>query len=359
MIDKFEDDKFEEDDEADKNICASESGLYEHYRFEADRNQALLRVDKFLCDKIANISRNRLQTAADAGCVHANGKPVKCNYRVKPADVITIMMSRPRQEFDVIPEDIPLNIVYEDAELLVVNKPAGLVVHPGHGNYEGTLVNGLAYYLKDDPDYDASDPRVGLIHRIDKDTSGLLVIAKRPDAKTILSRQFFDKTTHRRYQAIVWGIPKNVEGRIEGNIGRDPRDRQKMTVFTDGDEGNDEGKPAVTHYRMIENLGYVSLLEFRLETGRTHQIRVHSKLIGHPVFNDEKYGGNLILKGLKTSNYNAFVNNCFEICPRQALHAMTLGFDHPRTGEKMYFEAPLPDDMQQLTDKWRNYFMNR
>lgn len=351
--DLFDPEEMDNRYEIDNVTAASEndSRLYEHFRFVADRNQSLLRIDKFLIDRMMNTSRNRIQAAAEANCVLANGKPVKSNYRVKPADVITILMTHPRYESEIIPEEMPLNIVYEDSDLLVVNKPAGLVVHPGHGNYHGTLVNGLAWYLKDDPLYDPSDPHVGLVHRIDKDTSGLLVIAKRPEAKTHLGIQFFNKTTERKYVALVWGILKDNEGRIEGSIGRDLRDRLKMAVFPDGEQG----KPAVTHYRVLERLGYVSLVECQLETGRTHQIRVHLKHIGHPVFNDERYGGNLILKGIPSSKYNQFIHNCFELCPRQALHAKTLGFKHPRTGAPMHFDSEIPDDMQLLIEKWQKY----
>jgi 23S rRNA pseudouridine1911/1915/1917 synthase len=339
-------------DNGDKSSSDNGNQLYEHFRFTVDMNQSLLRIDKFLIDRLTNISRNRIQSAAEANCILVNGKAVKSNYRVKPMDVITIMMSRPRYESEIIPEDIPLDIVYEDSELLVVNKPAGLVVHPGHGNYQGTLVNGLACYFKDDPLYDPEDPSIGLVHRIDKNTSGLLVIAKHPEAKTNLCSQFFNKTTQRRYVALVWGIPKETEGRIEGNIGRDPRDRMVMAVFPDGEQG----KPAITHYRVLEKFGYVSLVECRLETGRTHQIRVHMKHVGHPVFNDERYGGNQILKGLQSSGYKQFIRNCFEVCPRQALHAKTLGFVHPATGEELFFDSEIPDDMQQLTDRWRKYY---
>ena len=348
------DDLFDQEDEYDDEQPASENEgqLHEHFRFVADKKQSLLRIDKFLIDRMMNTSRNRIQLAAEANCILANGKAVKSNYRVKPSDVVTIMMSRPRYEAEIIPENIPLNIVYEDEELLVVNKPAGLVVHPGHGNYHGTLVNALAYYLKDNPQYDPSDPRLGLVHRIDKDTSGLLVIAKLPEAKTDLGLQFFNKTTQRKYATLVWGIPKDESGRIEGNIGRDPRDRMKMAVFTD----EEQGKTAVTHYNILEKFGYLSLVECRLETGRTHQIRVHMKHIGHPVFNDERYGGNIILKGLQSSKYKQFINNCFDICPRQALHAKTLGFIHPRTGKEMFFDSEIPDDMGQLIDKWRKYY---
>lgn len=325
--------------------------LYEHFRFVVDKGQSLLRVDKFLVDRMTESTRNRIQLAADAGCVLVNNNPVKSNYRVKPLDIVSIVMTRPRREIEIIPEDIPLDIVYEDEDLLVVNKPAGLVVHPGYGNYTGTLVNALAHYLKDDPSYDPSDPRLGLVHRIDKDTSGLLVVAKRPEVKANLSLQFFNKTTHRRYNTLVWGIIYEEEGRIEGNIGRDPYDRMLMRVFPEGEMG----KPAVTHYKVLERLGYVTLAECRLETGRTHQIRVHMKYIGHTLFNDSRYGGDEILKGTTFTKYRQFVQNCFAICPRQALHAKTLGFVHPTTGEEMHFDSEIPADMQQLIDKWRNY----
>jgi len=323
--------------------------LYEHYRFIADKSQSLVRIDKFLIDRLSNISRNRIQLAAEAGCVQVNGNAVKSNYRIKPMETVTILMSRPRNEFEILPENIPLNIVYEDEYLLVINKPAGLVVHPGHGNFQGTLLNGLAWYLKDNTFFDPTEPNLGLVHRIDKDTSGLLVIAKRPEAKTHLGRQFYQKTTQRKYEALIWGVPKNEEGRIEGNIGRDLRDRTKMTVFPEGEQG----KEAVTHYRVMEKFGYVSLIECRLETGRTHQIRTHLKYIGHPVFNDERYGGNLILRGLPSSNYKQFIHNCFACCPRQALHAKTLGFRHPVTRKEMFFDSELPADMEQLVIKWR------
>jgi len=328
----------------------SEDEFYEHYRFTSDRGQSLLRVDKFLVDRIENASRNRIQLAADAGFIRANDKPVKSNYKVKPCDVITVVMDRPRRELEIIPENIPLQVVYEDDDLMVVDKPSGLVVHPGHGNYTGTMVNAIAWRLKDQPDFDAKDPRLGLVHRIDKDTSGLLVVAKNPDAKTNLGIQFYNKTTQRKYLALVWGNVKSEEGRIEGNIGRDPKDKMRMIVFPE----RDNGKPAVTHYRLLERLGFVSLVECRLETGRTHQIRVHMKYIGHTLFNDERYGGNEILKGNNSTKYKQFIKNCFEICPRQALHAQTLGFIHPKTGKEMFFESPLPDDMNQLIEKWRH-----
>lgn len=329
--------------------------LYEHFRVVVDKGQSQVRVDKYLFERLVNSSRNRIQKAADAGLIMANGKPVKSSYKVKPCDVLTVMMDRPRYDNDIIPEDIPLDIVYEDNDLMVVNKPAGLVVHPGCGNYHGTLVNAIAWHLKDNPKYDPNDPQVGLVHRIDKDTSGLLVVAKTPDAKTHLGLQFYNKTTKRKYNALVWGVVENNEGTIEGNIGRNPKDRMQMAVLSDPAQG----KHAVTHYRVLERLGYVTLVECVLETGRTHQIRVHMKHIGHTLFNDERYGGNEILKGTHFSKYKQFVNNCFETCPRQALHAMTLGFVHPRTGEEMFFTSPLPEDMTNLRDKWRNYISNR
>ena len=329
--------------------------LYEHFRVVVDKGQSQVRVDKYLFERLVNSSRNRIQKAADTGLIMANGKPVKRSYKVKPCDVLTVMMDRPRYDNDIIPEDIPLDIVYEDNDLMVVNKPAGLVVHPGCGNYHGTLVNAIAWHLKDNPKYDPNDPQVGLVHRIDKDTSGLLVVAKTPDAKTHLGLQFYNKTTKRKYNALVWGVVENNEGTIEGNIGRNPKDRMQMAVLSDPAQG----KHAVTHYRVLERLGYVTLVECVLETGRTHQIRVHMKHIGHTLFNDERYGGNEILKGTHFSKYKQFVNNCFETCPRQALHAMTLGFVHPRTGEEMFFTSPLPEDMTNLIDKWRNYISNR
>ncbi len=344
----------ENDETDDIEPVGDEAQLYEHFRVVVDKGQTMMRVDKFLFDRLTNASRNRIQKAADAGFVMSNGKPVKSSYKVKPMDIITIEMDRPRYENEIIPEDIPLNIVYEDNCLMVVNKPAGLVVHPGHGNYTGTLVNALAWHFKDNPDYDANDPHVGLVHRIDKDTSGLLVIAKTPDAKTNLGMQFFNKTTKRRYRALVWGTVENDEGTITGNIGRNPRDRMQMAVLEDP-----QGKPAVTRYRVLERIGYVTLVECILETGRTHQIRVHMKHIGHVLFNDERYGGHEILKGTHFSKYKQFVNNCFDLCPRQALHAMTLGFVHPVTGEEMNFTSEIPDDMAQLIERWRGYISNR
>jgi 23S rRNA pseudouridine1911/1915/1917 synthase len=329
--------------------------LYEHYRFVADPGQNPLRVDKFLGNKMEGTSRNRIKAAADAGSIKVNGQMVKSNYKVKPDDVVTIELDYPKRELKIIAEDIPLDVVYEDDDLLIVNKSPGLVVHPGHGNYTGTLVNALAYRFKNLPLFNAGDPRPGLVHRIDKDTSGLLVVAKTEHAKNHLAMQFYNKTSQRRYQAVVWGVPKESEGTITGNIGRSLKNRQVFTVFPDGEYG----KHAVTHYTVIEELGYVSLVECRLETGRTHQIRVHTKYINHPIFNDSNYGGNTILRGTTFNKYKQFVDNCFKICPRQALHAKTLGFVHPTTGEEMLFNSELPADMTELVEKWRAYLINR
>ena len=326
--------------------------LYEHFRIVVDEGQSPLRIDKYMFEKLQHSSRNRIQQAADAGFVHVNDRPVKSNYKVRPNDVITLMLDRPRHDSTIEAEDIPLNIVYEDAELLVVDKPAGLVVHPGAGNFHGTLVNAVAWHLKDLPSYDPNDPEVGLVHRIDKDTSGLLLVAKTPDAKRKLGVQFFNTTTRRSYNALVWGHFAEDEGRIEGNIGRDPRDRLRMKVF---DPVSGIGKPAVTHYRVLERFGYVTLIECMLETGRTHQIRAHLRHIGHPLFADERYGGTEILRGNRSSTYKSFIQNCFKLCNRQALHARTLGFRHPTTGREMDFCAPLPRDMEQLIDKWRAF----
>ena len=341
------------DDEDDMEQDSNE--LYEHFRFTVDKGQTPVRIDKYLTERIVSASRNRIQQAADAGYVMVNDKAVKSNYKVKPCDSIVIMMDYPKYENDIIPEDIPLNVVYEDDQLMVINKPAGLVVHPGCGNYHGTLVNAIAWHLRENKNYDPNDPAVGLVHRIDKDTSGLLVVAKTPDAKTNLGLQFFHKTTKRTYNALVWGNMEQDEGTIETNIARNPKDRMQMAAFTD----ENIGKHAITHYKALERFGYVTLVECRLETGRTHQIRVHMKHIGHVLFNDERYGGNEILRGLKTNKYKQFITNCFEICPRQVLHAKTLGFTHPSTGKEMFFDSELPEDMTTLLDKWRNYTSNR
>lgn len=348
MLDE-RDELFDEQDELEEN------GLFEHYKLQVDPGQSQVRVDKYLVNRIDNASRSRIQAAADAGNILVNGKSVKSNYKVKPGDEVAIVMDFPRRELQIIPENIPLDIVYEDDQLIVINKPAGLVVHPGHGNYTGTLVNALAWYYKDLPLFKSSDPRPGLVHRIDKNTSGLMVVAKTELAKTKLSQQFYDKTTRRQYVALVWGRLKEPEGTIEGNIGRSQKDRQVFTVYEDGEHG----KHAVTHYKLIEEFGYVSLVQCQLETGRTHQIRVHMKHIGHPLFNDDTYGGDKILWGTTFSKYRQFVHNCFAILPRQALHAKTLGFIHPTTGEEMLFDSDLAADMVDAINKWRDYISNR
>lgn len=330
-----------------------EQELFEHFRVVADAGQKALRVDKFLVDKIQNASRNKIQMAASAGNIRVNDKTVKPNYKIKPHDVVSIVMEYPRHELVIIPEDIPLDVVYEDDELVVINKPVGLVVHPGHGNYTGTLVNALAHRYSDLPMFNSEDSRPGLVHRIDKNTSGLMVVAKTELAKNKLAKQFFDKTTHRIYQAIVWGSfpEEDTMGTVDAHIGRSLKNRLQMEVFPDGEHG----KHAVTHYELLEPLGYVSLIQCQLETGRTHQIRAHMKHIGHPLFNDERYGGDSILKGTTFTKYKQFVQNCFKICPRHALHAKTLGFEHPSTGEMMHFNSELPEDMVQLVEKWRSY----
>lgn len=346
-IDLLEDELLEEDGPETAALPHEE---HEHWRIVADKGQSPIRIDKFLMDHLGDTSRNRIQKAAEAGCIRVDGRPVKSNYKVKPLEVVTLVLERPKRDWEIVPEDIPLDITYEDDQLMVINKPAGLVVHPGCGNYSGTLVNALAWHLRDNPDFDPNDPDVGLVHRIDKDTSGLLVIAKTPEAKTHLCHQFFVKTTRRQYNALVWGNFAEDDGRIEGNIGRDPKDRLRMACFPPESE---VGKPAVTHYRVLERFGHVTLVECRLETGRTHQIRVHMRHIGHPLFNDERYGGDQILRGDTSASYRAFIHNCFALCPRQALHARTLGFVHPVTGEEMFFTSPLPQDMTALIEKWR------
>ncbi len=334
---------------------ANEDDLYEHHRFEAGAGQVPLRVDKFLMNFVENATRNKIQQAAKEGSVYVNDIAVKSNYKVKPNDVVRVLFSHPPYENLLTPENIPLDIIYEDDSLLVVNKPPGMVVHPGHGNYSGTLINALIYHFDNLPNN--SSERPGLVHRIDKDTSGLLVVAKTEEAMTHLAKQFFDKTSEREYVAIVWGNIEEDEGTIEGNIGRHPKNRLQNTVF-EGEEA-EKGKPAITHYKVIERLGYVTLVSCRLETGRTHQIRVHMKYIGHTLFNDERYGGEKILKGTTFTKYKQFVDNCFKILPRQALHARTLGFEHPVTGEKMNFETSIPDDMQQCIARWQNYAKNQ
>jgi 23S rRNA pseudouridine1911/1915/1917 synthase len=327
----------------------NEDELFEHFKFEVPKGQLLLRIDKYLMGMLPNATRNKIQNAATSGNIFVNNATVKSNYKVKPLDVVQVMLSHPPFENRVDPEDIPLDIVYEDEALLLINKPAGLVVHPGHGNYTGTLVNALAFHFENLPKN--SSERPGLVHRIDKDTTGLLVIAKTEAAMTHLAKQFEAKTTEREYIAIVWGNVKEDHGTIEGNISRHVRDRMQMSVFDDPEIG----KPAVTHYKVLERFGYVTLVSCILETGRTHQIRVHMKHIGHTLFNDERYGGNLILKGTTFTKYKQFIDNCFKILPRQALHAKTLGFIHPTTGKMMRFDTEIPQDMQECIEKWRAY----
>ncbi|NBT88248.1 MAG: RluA family pseudouridine synthase [Flavobacteriaceae bacterium] len=326
--------------------------LHEHYRFVADNGQQPLRVDKFLMNRIEHATRNKIQKAAKDGHIYVNDHSVKSNYKVKGKDIVRVLFTHPPHEFLLVPQEIPIDIVYEDDSVVVVNKPAGMVVHPGHGNYQDTLINGLIFHFEHLPENQNNRP--GLVHRIDKDTSGLLVVAKTEQAMTHLAQQFFDKSTQREYIAIVWGNVEDDKGTVEGHIGRHPKNRLQNTVF-EGEDADLKGKPAVTHYEVIERLGYVTLIRCILETGRTHQIRVHMKHIGHTLFNDERYGGNEILKGTHFTKYKQFVDNCFKILPRQALHAKTLGFVHPKTQELMHFDAPLPQDMVAAIDKWRNY----
>ena len=329
--------------------------LYEHYSFLAEKGQNPLRVDKFLMNFVENATRNKIQQAAKNGNVFVNGETVKQNYKVKAGDEVKVLFEHPPYEFLLTPEDIPLDIVYEDDALLVVNKSAGMVVHPGHGNYSGTLINALVYHFENLPNN--SSDRPGLVHRIDKDTSGLLVVAKTENAMTHLTQQFFHKTSEREYVALVWGNVEEDEGTIEGNIGRNPKNRLQNMVY-EGDEA-ENGKPAVTHFKVLERFGYVTLVSCKLETGITHQIRVHMKYIGHTLFNDERYGGERILKGTSFTKYKQFVDNCFKVLPRQALHAKTLGFEHPTTKKWMSFNSDIPEDMQQCIEKWRNYAKNQ
>lgn len=329
--------------------------LYEHYHFKADKGQSPLRIDKYLMNFVENASRNKIQKAAKNGNLFVNGEPVKQNYKVKADDEIRVMFEHPPYEYLLVPEDISIDIVYEDDQLLVVNKPAGMVVHPGHGNYSGTLLNALVYHFENLPKN--SSERPGLVHRIDKDTSGLLVVAKTDQAMTHLAKQFFDKTSKRKYVALVWGNIEDEEGTIVGNIGRHPKNRLQQTVFENDEDGI--GKHAVTHYKVLERFGYVTLVSCQLETGRTHQIRAHMKFLGHTLFNDERYGGDRILKGTNFTKYKQFVDNCFKLLPRQALHAKTLGFTHPKTGEWMDFNSDVPEDMLSCIDKWRSYAKNQ
>jgi 23S rRNA pseudouridine1911/1915/1917 synthase len=352
----------EEESESDNN-----SELFEHYRFIVDKGQSMMRADKYITEHMEKVSRNRIQMAIDAGYVMANGKVIKANYKVKPSDILSIAFPYKRHISEIIPENIPLNIVYEDPYLLVINKPAGLVVHPGHGHFSGTLINALAYYLnlgsrpmkqsfgaiaQEGCKFNKGEEaeRMGiLVHRIDMNTSGLLVVAKTEEAQMNLAKQFFEHTIERKYVAMVWGNMEKESGTIDGNIGRDPNDRLRYRVFPD----NSCGKHAVTHYKVIERFGYVTLVECKLETGRTHQIRVHMNYIGHPLFNDDRYGGDRILKGTLYTKYKQFIDNCFEVMPRHALHAKTLGFDHPVTGKHLFIESELPQDFKELIEKWR------
>ncbi len=331
--------------------AADHDELYEHHRFVVDKGQAPLRVDKYLMNRLTGASRNKIQQACDAGCILVNGKETKPSYKVKPLDQVQVVLPEPVREFELVPENIPLNIVFEDEDVIILDKAAGMVVHPGVGNWTGTLMNALVYYFEHLPHFPDQLHRPGLVHRIDKNTSGLMVIARSERALVTLAKEFFERTIDRKYLALVWGEPKEPTGTITGNIGRSLKDRKVMDVFPDGSHG----KHAVTHYSVVERFGYVTLVECKLETGRTHQIRAHMKYIGHPLFNDESYGGDKILKGTSFSKYKQFVMNCFDLLPRHALHAATLGFLHPRTGQRVFFESPLPEDFVRLLDKWRKY----
>ncbi len=346
-----------EDIAAREGEIEQEQELYEHFKFEADKGQSLLRVDKFLMSRIDNVSRSKIQDAANAGSIIVNGNSVKPSYKVKPEDVISVMLPHPVREFKLIAEDIPIEVLYEDDDVIVVNKPSGMVVHPAYGNYYGTLVNALLFHFQQQSaeEKKGMGPGPYLVHRIDKDTSGILLSAKNEEAQMRLGKQFYRHTIERKYLALVWGDLKNDQGTITGNIGRSLKNRKVFTVFPDGDYG----KTAITHYKVVERFGYVTLIECELETGRTHQIRVHLKYIGHPIFNDETYGGNEILKGTTFSKYRQFVENCFGICSRQVLHAKSLGFAHPVTGNRMYFEKNPPEDITLLLDKWRKYAVHK
>lgn len=325
--------------------------LFEHYRIEVDPGQSPLRIDKFLSDRLPNASRNKIQSAIIEGFIQVNNTDIKSNYKVRPKDIVTVSLPEPPRDTEVVPEDIPLDIRYEDQSLMIINKPPGMVVHPAYNNWTGTLVNALVYHFKNLPEMPDNEGRPGLVHRIDKDTSGLLVIAKTEHALNKLAKQFFDHSIERTYWALVWGVPEPSSGTIQVPIGRSLRDRRIMTAYPDGEQG----KSAITHYRILTDLRYVSLVECRLETGRTHQIRAHMKYLGHPVFNDSTYGGDKILKGTTFSKYRSFVQNCFQLIPRQALHAKTLGFIHPDTGKRVNFDSELPDDLSAVIEKWENY----
>ncbi len=341
---------FQEEDIQEEN-----DDLFEHHRVVADKGQGLMRIDKFLFDRLERTSRSRIQDACDNDWVRANGKPVKSSYKIKPLDVITIELPYPIREIELIPEDLPLEILHEDDDVIVLNKAAGMVVHPGHGNYTGTLVNALMFHFQNLPDNKQHGVnRPGLVHRLDKLTTGIMVIAKNDYALSHLSKQFYDRTSERKYVALVWGDVKE-DGTVIGHTGRSPKDRKVFQVYPDGDYG----KHAVTHYKVLERLGYVTLVECKLETGRTHQIRVHMKHIGHTLFGDPEYGGDKVLKGTTFNKYKQFVENCFKILPRQGLHAKSLGFTHPKTGEWLYFENDLPEDMTTLLEKWRSYALSK
>lgn len=335
------------------NIESEEQDLYEHHRIVVDKGQSLLRIDKFLMNRLLNVSRNRIQNAADAGNILVNNVPIKSSYKIKPNDIISIVLPHPPRDTEIYPEDIPLTIVYEDEYIIIVNKPAGMVVHPGFNNYTGTLVHALAFHCQNLPNLQGNVSRPGLVHRIDKDTSGLLVISKDEFSMTFLAKQFFDHSITRKYYALVWGDLEN-DGTVTGYIGRSLRDRKIMDIYDD----EEKGKWSVTHYKVKQRFNFVTLIECQLETGRTHQIRAHMQHIGHPLFSDESYGGNKILKGNANGQYKHFVENCFEICPRQALHAQSIGFIHPHTKEFVNFEAEFPEDMKILLEKWSNYFSN-
>lgn len=344
---------------ADGEVVELDEGeLYERYRIVVDKGQELLRIDRYLQQHLSSVSRNKIQAAAKAGCVLVNGRTVKSNYRIKPSDTISVLLPEPPRDNEVLPEAIPLTVVYEDDDVMVVDKPAGLVVHPGYGNFTGTLLNGLFYYLQQQNATTGAQAQPYLVHRIDKDTSGLLLVAKNEEAQVVLAKQFFDHTIERRYYALVWGDFAEDSGTVVGRIGRSAKDRRVMTVYEEDPSLPDEqqpGKHAVTHWQVVERFGYVTAIECVLETGRTHQIRAHLRHIGHPLFNDSAYGGNAILKGTTFSKYKQFVDNCFQLLPRQALHARVLGFEHPRTGEHLHFESVMPADMESVVARWRNY----
>lgn len=341
-------------EELELDVQNEETELYEHHHIVVDKGQEMMRIDKFLQMRLENISRTKIQLATKSNCVLVNGKPTKSNYKVKPCDEISILLPEPPHEFELIPEKIDFNIVYEDDDVLVIDKQPGLVVHPGHGNYTGTLLNALAYYYQDKVDKEGNAITPYLVHRIDKDTSGLLLIAKNEESQVYLAKQFFEHTIERKYNALVWGDFAEDDGTIVGNLARSMKDRRVMAVYDDPEKG----KHAVTHWHVKERFGYVTLVECVLETGRTHQIRAHMKHIGHPLFNDEMYGGNMILKGTTFSKYKQFIDNCFTMMPRQALHALVLGFEHPKTHTHVHFESPLPKDMLSVVEKWRKYAEN-